>query len=131
MSIDLDLFWLTLSFRLPWAVELSVQIGVAGCLWPNLFKVLTGGTACVAFMKMAAILASAALEQTFFMIFAITETDPLSFVPLELDKQWNLPALLWASEAAKCAASEWMFRIMSLALWIFVGWGWLAQQSRK
>ena len=74
------------------------------------------GTACVAFMNMAAISASAALEQTFFVIFAVTATDPLSFVPFVFDKWWNPPALLLASNATKHAASEWMLRIMSLAL---------------
>ena len=72
-------------------------------------------------MNRAAISASAALEHTFFMIFAVTATDPLSSVPLLLERQWNLPALLQASDAAKCAASEWMFKIMSLALQTFVG----------
>ena len=94
MSIDLDLFWLTLSFRMPHAVELSVQIGVAGCLWPDSFRALTSGTVWVAFMKRTAIFASASLEQTFFMIFAVTAADLLSLVPLALDKQWNPPALL-------------------------------------
>ena len=36
------------------------------------------GIAWVAFMKRAAISASAALEHIFFMILAITATDPLS-----------------------------------------------------
>ena len=116
MLIDLDLFWLTLSLSAPCAVELPVHIGVAGCLWPSSFKVLMSGTAWVAFMNRAAISASAALEQTFQMIFANTATDPLSCVPLALDRQWNPPALLLASDATKCAASEWMLRIMSLAL---------------
>ena len=81
-----DLFWLTLSFRMPWAVELSVQIEVAGCLCPSSLRVLMSGTAWVAFMKRAAISASAALEHTFFMILANTETDLLSLVPLSLER---------------------------------------------
>ena len=120
MSVDFDLFWLTLSFRMPHAVELSVQIGVAGCLWLNSFEALMSGTACVTFMKRAAISASAALEHTFFMSFAITATDPLSLVPLSLERQWNPPALLQASDATRHAASEWMLRIMSLALCVCI-----------
>ena len=106
---------------MPQAVELSVQIGVAGCLWPSLLRVLMSGTTWVAFVKRAAISASAALEQMFFVIFAVTATDPFSLVPLLLERQWNPPALLQASGATKCAASKWMFRIMSLALQIFCG----------
>ena len=102
---------------------MSVHVGVADCLWPSSFKVLMSGTAWVAFMSRAAISASAALEQTFFAIFAVTAADLLSLVPLALDRQWNPPALLLASDAAKHAASEWMFRIMSLALQTLVGWG--------
>ena len=123
MSIALDLFWLTLSFRVPWAVELSVQIGVAGCLCPSSLRVSMSGTAWVALMKRAAISASAALEQTFCMIFAVTAGDLLSLVPLELDEQWNPPALLLASGATKHAASEWMFRIMMPALQTLDGLG--------
>ena len=86
MSIAFDLFWLTLSFRMPCAVGLSVQIGVAGCAWPDLLRALMSGTAWVAFMKRAALSASAALEQTFFVIFAIAAIDPLSLVPLLLER---------------------------------------------
>ena len=82
-------------------------------------------------MNGAAISASAALEHTFSMSFAVTAADPLSLVPLLLERQWNQPALLQASDATRCAASEWMLRIMSLALQIFCGCGWVAQQSRK
>ena len=81
------------------------------------------GIAWVAFMKRAAISASAALEHTFFVIFAMTATDPLSLVPFALDGQWNPPALLLASDATECAASEWTLRIMSLALQTLVGLG--------
>ena len=79
---------------MPYAVELSVQIGVGGCLCPSSFRVLMSGIAWVAFMKRAAISASAALEQTFFVISAMTATDPLSLEPLELDEWWNPTALL-------------------------------------
>ena len=126
MAIDLDRFWLTLSFGMPQAVELSVHMGVAGCLWPSSFEVFISGTACVAFMNRAAISASAALEQTFLMIFAVTATDPLSLVPLSLERQCNPPALLRASDATRYAASEWMLRIMSMALQSFCGCGWVA-----
>ena len=44
------------------------------------------GTAWVAFMKRAAISASAALEHAFFVILAVTATDPLSWVPLLLER---------------------------------------------
>ena len=79
------------------------------------------GIAWVAFMSNAAVSASAALEHRFFAIFAMTATDPFGLVPFALDRQWNPPALLQASGATKCAASEWMLRIMLLALWIFCG----------
>ena len=108
---------------MPHAVELSVQIGVAGCLWPDLFRVLMSGIARVAFMNGAAISASAALEQTFFVIFAVTATDPFGFVPLELERWWNPPALLLASDATEHAASEWTLRITSPALQTLVGLG--------
>ena len=84
------------------------------------------GTVWVAFMNRAAISASAALEQTFFMIFAVTATDPLSLVPLSLERQWNPPALLQASGAAKCAASEWMSKITLVTLRTLDGLGCVA-----
>jgi hypothetical protein len=34
-SIAFDMFCLMVSFKIPNAVELSVQIGVAGCVWTN------------------------------------------------------------------------------------------------
>ena len=79
----------------------------------------------------AAISASAALEHTFFMILAVTAADPLSCVPLLLERQWKPPAPLRASGATRCAASEWMLRITSLALQSFCGCGWVAQWLRK
>ena len=71
---------------MPQAVELSVHTGVAGCLWPGLFRVLISGMAWVAFMKRAAISASAALEHTFLVFFVRTAADPLSLVPLSLER---------------------------------------------
>ena len=86
MSIDLDLVWFTLSLRIPCAVELSVQIGVDCCLCPSSFGVLISGMACFAFMKRAAISASAALEHAFLMILAVAEMDPFSLVPFALER---------------------------------------------
>ena len=64
------------------------------------------GTACVAFMKRAAISASAAPEQTLLTILAIAATDPLSLAPLALDGWWSPLALLLASDGTRCAASK-------------------------
>jgi hypothetical protein len=43
MSIDFDLFCLIVSFQMPNAVELSVQRGVGGCVWPNSVSVTLSG----------------------------------------------------------------------------------------
>ena len=64
------------------------------------------GMACLAFKNRAAISASAALEHTFLISFAMMEIDPLILVPLLLVRKWKPPALLLASGATRYAASE-------------------------
>ena len=105
MSIALDLFCLTVPLMTPCAVLLSVNIGVAGCGWPSSSSVVLSGNACLAFMKRAAILALAADEHTFLIVFAVVAVDPLIMVLALLFRKWIPPALLRASGATRYAAS--------------------------
>ena len=50
MSIDLERFWLHVLFRMLAAVELSVTIPVAGCLYPSSLRVVFNGSPLQQFM---------------------------------------------------------------------------------
>ena len=56
---------------------LYVWIGVGGCLWPISSTVFHAGIACCELIYSAPISASAAEVITFFMMFAMFNTDPL------------------------------------------------------
>ena len=84
MSIAFDLVCLHVLFNIPCAALLSVIISVAGCGCPNSSRVCLIGTAYFAFMKTAAISASAADDTTFFIILATTCIAPLFFMELSL-----------------------------------------------
>jgi hypothetical protein len=60
MSMFLDRFCLIVSFAKPAAAELSVSIGVAGCVWPSSLSVTRIGKASCPFRNKVPIPASAA-----------------------------------------------------------------------
>ena len=71
------LFCVIVQFTIPFAVLLSALIFVAGCKWPISINACLNGTANLAFMKRAAISASAADDITNFITFASIRMDPL------------------------------------------------------
>ena len=62
---------------MPSAVLLSVLIGVAGCGCPSSSHVIRSGSISRAFINMAPTSDSAADDITDFIIFAMTDMDPL------------------------------------------------------
>jgi hypothetical protein len=77
MSMALDRFCLIVSFAKPAAVELSVFIGVAGCIWPSSVSVTRVGRASCPLRNKTPILASAAEARTLPMIWHVVWTGPL------------------------------------------------------
>ena len=77
MSFELVAFGWIFFVTDPNAVVLSVWIGVDGCLWPISSTVFHAGIACCELIYSAPISASAAEVITFFMMFAMFNTDPL------------------------------------------------------
>ena len=61
----------------PRAVELSVWMDVCPCGWPISISALRAGMASLALRKIAPISASAALDMTVLMRFAVLSTAPL------------------------------------------------------
>jgi hypothetical protein len=78
MSMDLDLFCLIVSFKIPNAVELSVLNGVIGCVCPNSVRVTRIGAPLWAFWKQAPTSDYAADTTTFLMTEAAFRIEPLS-----------------------------------------------------
>ncbi len=77
MSIDLVAFKIILLFINPFAVELSVWMGVRGCRCPSSSRVFRIGTAVLAFKNRAPSLAWAADDMTFLTIVDMLRTAPL------------------------------------------------------
>jgi hypothetical protein len=76
--MDLDLFCLIVSFKIPSAVGLSVLHGVAGCVCPNSVRVDLIGAPLWAFWKQAPTSDSAADATTFFRTEFALRIEPLS-----------------------------------------------------
>ena len=95
MSIALVAFGCILLLAIPFAVVLSVCIGVGGCGCPISSSRLRCGTACFAFMNKPAISASAADDSTAFMTEETLSTAPLlSGLSVLEDKKWWPPTRL-------------------------------------
>ena len=97
MSIAFVLLGCTLPFTTASAIELSVCIGVGGCLWPSSSSTHLIYTASRAMMYNAASSASVADDMTFLMMCAMLRIAPLfggSFVLYDI-KKWP-PARLRA-----------------------------------
>jgi hypothetical protein len=77
MSIILDLFGTIALFVTLTAVELSVWIGLCGCVHPKLMMVCWWGTILRAAIKSAASSASAAKAMTNLVMIAIVRTAPI------------------------------------------------------
>ena len=97
MSIDFVAFAMILLLINPFAVELSVWIGVRGWGCPISLSVFRIGTAVRALRKRAPSSASAAEDITLRMIFDTFNTAPLlGGFSVSFDRKWCLPALLRA-----------------------------------
>ena len=116
MSIALLLAWLNVPLIMPFAVLLSVCIGVAGCGCPNSSQVTRNGSNCLLFNN-APISASAADYITPFIIFAIIDIGPFIICLLFISfPKYVYPAALdLAPMVTIYAASEWLCNIISLA----------------
>ncbi len=77
MSIAFVHFGCTVPFMTSSAVELSVCRGVAGCLWPSLWRMMQMYFASWVMMYNAASLASVAFAMTCLMMWAIFKIAPL------------------------------------------------------
>ena len=76
----------------PRAVVLSTCIGVGGCWCPISIKVVLAGMACLEFRKSAPISASAANDITFFKLFTMFSTAPLSHKQTKSQKNLSIKA---------------------------------------
>ena len=114
---------------IPAAVLLSVCIGVAGCGCPSSSRVTLNGNMSCAFINNDPISASAADDITDFIILASTYIGAFKIfdLPSLLPKYVNPPARDLASLATRYAASEWLYRIMSLARYTIFAFGFDAQ----
>ena len=106
MSIALVRFGWTLLLTTPSAVELSVWIGVGGCLWPISLRMARMYTASRAMMYKAPSLALAADDITFLMIWAMLRTAPLFCgIAALFDRKKCPPTLLLACGLFRYPAS--------------------------
>jgi hypothetical protein len=78
MSMDFDRFCFMVLLSMPYAVELSVLKGVAGCLWPSSSRVVRRGAAVCAFWNHAPTSDSAADATIFFIAEATFRMEPFS-----------------------------------------------------
>ena len=122
--MDLDLLCLIFLFEIPDAVELSISIGVEGCMYPNPSKVVLSIIASCSLMNNSLISVSTTEAIIFSMMKQTTCKGPLDggllmggFV-LSVDsvlKQWYPPTLLRAFLTDKYEASLSTCKIISFA----------------
>ena len=106
MSQNLLLLHCVLLLHTPCAVELSVWMGVFPCGWTISIRVLQAGMDSLALRKIAPISASAALDMTVLMRFAVLITAPLfAGIGTSLAKKKCPPARLRALGSLKYDAS--------------------------
>ena len=123
MSIAWVLFCLTVLFRIPHAVELSVITGVGGCGWPISSRAKQSSSPLQALMNKAPISASVVDAMTVRKILHTVWMGPLRGAgavggllgssDAELRKKWP-PAQLCAFVSDKYEASLWMWSIILL-----------------
>ena len=111
----------------PEAMELTVGMGVLPWEWPTWIRAFRAGKKYCAFRNSAPISASAALDISALMSWAILSTDPLFFGSGEsFDKKQCPPDWLCALGSLKQDVSLCTARIMSLVQYTRPASGWVA-----
>ena len=116
MSIDFSRLLAMLFVTKPFAVVLSVCIGVGGCLFHISSRAWRAGMALRQFMKSALSSASAAEDMTDLMILVTVRTEPLlvRYSAVSDKKKWS-PARLLALDSESYKLLLWHASTMSLA----------------